>query len=295
MTITTTDEPRFAGPPTKSSVSLRVQFGLLVLDLSGYAAMGDETTTVERHQYTKVGHNPVGRKEYDKITGETIASDQIVKLVQVGEKLVELTDDEIGEVTAGEKVDRAQIDIEALVPLSSIEDRYFTRARYQLRATKLKVGKTSKPNAPGNKAFRLFCRLLADRGVAALIRVPLRSSIARYAVITPDGMLRMLHFDDEVRAQLDFPEADLSENELTAGGLLIDSYEVSTPALVNVAGDKLLAYVEAKAEGTLPEPAAETEDAAPETQPTDLMAMLEASVAAAKPAAKARAATKKAA
>lgn len=294
MTITTTDEPKFAGPPTKATVSLRVQFGLLVLELSGYAAMGDETTTVERHQYTKAGHNPVGRKEYDKITGETITSDQIVKLVQVGEKLVELTDDEIGEVTAGETVDRAQIAIEALVPLSSIEDRYFTRARYQLRASKLQVGKQKKPNVPGNKAFRLFCALLAERGHAALIRVPLRSSIARYAVITPDGMLRMLHFDDEVREQLDFPETELTDAEVAAGGMLLDSYPVCTPPLVNVAGDKLLAYVEAKAEGSLPAPAAAATDEASVVQPTDLMAVLEASVAAAKKPAKAKA-TKKAA
>ena len=58
-----------ATAPTRSITSTVISFGLVNIPVSLYAAT--EETRIQRKEFTQMG-NPVGRKMYDKVTGEDV-------------------------------------------------------------------------------------------------------------------------------------------------------------------------------------------------------------------------------
>lgn len=279
--------PTYAKPPSRKTAAFNLQLtDMVMLPLDAFAALeSDENTGVERHQYVKGTNHPVGRSQYDKITNKPVKGDEIVMCVSVGDKLVELTNDEMASCSADDMVDKTAVQIEDLVPLAQVGSRYIPRAQYQLRATPIEVGKTKKPNDAVNKVLRVLCAWLDKKNVGLLLRVPLRGAIARYAVLMPDARLVTLYFDEEIREQREWPEADIKPKDLATLDTLLGDLDVTTPVIVNAAGEKIRAYAERKAAEGLPTP--ESTDAEVVVNETiDYMAALEASVATKKPRAK---------
>ena len=269
-----TDSHHGGSTPTRATASLTLGWGLVSIPVSLYAATEGAKAAVERHEYTADGH-PVGRQPYDKVTGEPVTADVVVKMASASTgALVELTDDELATLTAGP---RGSADIEAFVPLLALADgTYVVEGYNQVRPARQKAGSRKMENPAAAKAFALLLEAMAANGVAALVKVTLRGP-ARYAAVLPDGRLALLAWSRQVRPALPLPDVELSEAELQMGRQLVEAVGISTPVLVDEAGEALARYVDDKAAGEAPVPAPAEEPAAV----IDLTAALEASLAAA--------------
>lgn len=239
---TTTVQRQLAPPPKQPTGSFTVQWGIVPLGLQLFSG-SEEPGTIERHSYTANGH-PIGTKNFDKVTDQ-IYDGEVRKLVDVDGVLVDLTDDEIEQVTAGLAVDRAAVQIEALIPLADV-GQFETVKLYQVRPAPRTVGSKKVADPVSNKAFRLFIDCLTKRKVAALIKVAPKSAV-RYGLIMPSGSMRMVLFDDEIRSPRELPDANYTKAELAMALELLDSFPTEVPALPDTAAEALRAYVSDKA------------------------------------------------
>ncbi len=171
------------------------------------------------------------------------------------------------------------IDIEEFVHLDQIDPIYFERSYYLV------------PDDRSAKAYRLLTEALADSDKVAIARFVLRTKQYLAAVRAVDGVLvvsTMLYADEVVPPDsLGMPEtseAEVSERELKMARQLVDSLTVDDfdpDRFSDEYREKVLDLIERKAAGEV------VVAAAPEQEPAkvvDLLAALEASVAAAKAA-----------
>ena len=168
------------------------------------------------------------------------------------------------------------IEIEQFVPVeSAAEETRFVKQAYYLE-----------PEPIARKAFYLLKQVLAERGLRAIAKIVLRDR-EQLAAIDPFSstlLLSTLYWPDEVRGigELQLPESDveIKPAERAMAAHLIDAMagEFDPAVHRDEYREALLGIVQAKAAGAeIAEPVA-----APAAGVTDLMAALEASVAAAK-------------
>jgi DNA end-binding protein Ku len=170
------------------------------------------------------------------------------------------------------------IEIEQFVPIDSgRETARFVKAAYYLE-----------PEPIARKAFYLLKSVLAERGLRAIAKVVLkdREQLAALDPFASTMLLSTLHWPDEIRSlgELSLPEADATfkpaERAMAEQLVQAMTHEFEPAAYHDEYREALLAIIEAKAAGSeTVEPAV-----APAAGVTDLMAALQASVAAAKAA-----------
>lgn len=172
------------------------------------------------------------------------------------------------------------IEIEQFVPARRArEEAVFVRQSYYLE-----------PEPMGQKAFRLLRTVLADSELQAVCKIVLkdREQLAALDPFGPTMLLSTLYWPDEVRdlGELDLPaeEQDVKPSELDMARQLVAALtgEFDASRYRDEYREALLSVIEAKVAGQpvqAPAPAAES------SKLTDLMAILEASVAAARAAA----------
>jgi DNA end-binding protein Ku len=177
------------------------------------------------------------------------------------------------------------------VPLKTvraIEIEQFVPARRDgEQATFVKQSYYIEPEAVGRKAFGLLRAVLADSELQAICKIVIkdREQLAALDPFGPTMLLSTLYWPDEVRdlGELDLPaeEADVKASELAMARQLVEALtgEFDPSRYHDEYREALLSVIEAKVDGqpiAAPEPVAET------SKLTDLMAVLEASVAAAR-------------
>lgn len=268
-----------APAPTRATNRIVLRLGLLSLPVQLFTATED-TKPVERHTFHRTTDAEIGYLKVIKATGKPVASEDVAMKVLVGEKLVELTDEEMLAATAGTAVDKGDVEIETFVPVAAIGDKYLVDSDrlYQVRPAPRDVGKKKVPDVQANKVFALMMATLAENGLAALLRVGLRGT-ARHAVLMADGYVRFLFYPDEVRAELPIPEVELSDGERAQFGALVDAIGTTTPDLVNHAREEIAECLAAKAAGLTATPVVVDDES--EAEVLDLTAALAASVEAA--------------
>jgi len=155
------------------------------------------------------------------------------------------------------------------------------------------------PDEIGRKAFYLLKSVLAETGKTAICKIVLkdREQLAAVNPFSKTMLLTTLHWPDEIRSleELNLPEEEIEIKpaELKMAQQLI----ASMPAEFDPSQERdeyreaLMKVIEAKVAGEKPEPAKKSEP----TKIGDLMAALEASVAAARDARREGAGTKPAA
>jgi DNA end-binding protein Ku len=143
------------------------------------------------------------------------------------------------------------------------------------------------PEAIGRKAFLLLRQVLADAGLQAICKIVLkdREQLAALDPFAETMLLSTLYWPDEVRSlgELDLPDAtaDFKPAEVAMARQLVEAMtgEFDPVQYRDEYREALLKVIEAKVEGTemaAPAPVVESRGL------TDLMAVLEASVAAAR-------------
>jgi DNA end-binding protein Ku len=250
-----------------------ISFGLVNVPIKLYSAVSKKT--VRFHQINGETGNRIAQKRTDAITGEEVPYENLVKGYEMArDQYVIINPDEL-EALDPEK--SRTIDIEDFVDLAEIDPVYYDHPYYLV------------PDKGAAKAYGLLLNAMQESGRVAIARVVLRSK-EQLVAIRPaqDGTVLMMEtmiFADEVvpRDALDgLPEAEelqVSEREMKMAQQLIESLvtEFDPSRYKDEYREKVLQLIEAKAEGAeiVQQPEAPQPTAVP-----DLMAALEASLAA---------------
>ncbi|HTR74589.1 MAG TPA: Ku protein [Solirubrobacterales bacterium] len=263
-----------------------ISFGLLNVPVRMYSAVARRNIAlreIRASDSARIKHRRIAEG-----TDEEVPYEEIIKAYELTPgQYVPLTKAEM-EALAPEKT-RA-IDVQDFVDLDEIDPMYFDSPYY--------LG----PADGAEKAYSLLARALASSGKVAIARFVLRNK-EHLAAIRSNGTLLTLttmRFADEVvpAEELEIlPEqaAKPARREQEMAEQLIDSLstEFDPAAYTDEYREQLLALIERKAEG---KEIVATEAEAPEaTRTPDLMAALEASIAAAQGGRPARKARRKAA
>jgi DNA end-binding protein Ku len=250
-----------------------ISFGLVNVPVKLFSAVSRKT--VRFNQLNQETGNRIQQKRVDPETGEEVPYEQIVKGFELTkDRYVVITPDEMD---ALDPERTRTIDIEDFVDLEDIDPVYYDHPYYLV------------PDKGAAKAYGLLLNAMEASGKVAIARVVIRSKEALVA-IRPAGDLLMMEtmiFHDEVvpHDELDdLPDAkDLkaSDRELKMAQQLIDSLssEFDPSRYRDEYRDKVLDLIERKAAGE--DIAVQPEAPAPAKVP-DLMAALEASLAAVK-------------
>ncbi len=258
----------------RSMWSGAISFGLVNVPVKLYSAVSKKT--VRFHQLNgKTGHR-IAQKRTDAQTGDEVAFDDIVKGFELTkDRYVVVTPDELETL---DPVKSRSIDIEDFVDLADIDPVYYDHPYYLV------------PDKGAAKAYGLLLDAMRESGKVAIAKVVIRSKEQLVAIRpAPGGVLMMetMIFADEVvppGSIDDLPDTDdlnVTDRELKMAQQLIES--LTSPFEPEKYKDeyreKVLELIERKASGE--EIAVQPEAPQPAKVP-DLMAALEASLAAVK-------------
>jgi DNA end-binding protein Ku len=249
-----------------------IQFGLVTIPVKLYVAT--ESRGVSFNMLHEACLGRIQMKTYCPTDEVNIERGDTVRGYEVAPgRYVVVTDEDLAAVPL--KTVRS-IEIEQFVPVDTAsESTRFVKQAYYIE-----------PEPVARKAFYLLKQVLAERGLRAIAKIVLRDR-EQLAAIDPFAstmLLSTLYWPDEVRSigELQLPEAEIEVKpaELAMAQQLVDAMagDFNAAAYRDEYRDALLNIIEAKADGaeiaqSVPAPAGKV---------TDLMAALEASVAAAK-------------
>ncbi len=253
-----------------------ISFGLVSIPVKLYTAKSPKS--VRFNQLDGRDNQRIKQKRVNASTGEEVPYDEIVKGYEImKDTYVIITEDELESLSP--KASRA-IEIVEFVEEDEI-DPVFYQASYYLV-----------PDDLAKKSYALLTEAMASDGRVALARIVMRTKEYLAAIRPSDGrlMLNTMMYSDEVVEPSEIPgleeldEIEVSDAERAmattlieslAGGFNPDKYEDSFR-------NEVLELIERKSKGEL----TTAVDSSPATSDTvvDLMAALEASVAAAKEA-----------
>jgi DNA end-binding protein Ku len=250
-----------------------ISFGLVNVPVKLYSAVSRKT--VRFHQLSRETGNRISQRRVDPESGDEVSYDDIVKGYELTkDHYVIITPEELD---ALDPERTRTIDIEDFVDLEDIDPIYYDHPYYLV------------PDTGATKAYGLLLSAMRESGKVAIAKVVLRSKEQLVAIRPQDDLLCMetMIFADEVVSHDsidDLPEAKelrASERELKMAQQLIDSLstEWEPEKYRDEYREKVLELIERKAAGE--EIAVQPEAPAPAKVP-DLMAALEASLAAVK-------------
>jgi DNA end-binding protein Ku len=252
-----------------------ISFGLVNVPVKMTTAVS--TKDVRFHQLHMTDNTRIQQKRFCPADGEEVPFDQIVKgyAIAPGQYVVVTPE----ELAALDPVATHTIDIEEFVDLDQIDPIFFDHPYYLV------------PDARASKPYALLVRAMENSNKVGIARMVMRTKQYLTALRAKDGALVMatLLYGDEVLPieELDVPgiEVELSDRELRMAEQLIESLseKFDPDKFRDEYREKVIELIEKKAEGQ--EIVAQPVSEAP-TPVVDLMAALEASLAAAKADAK---------
>ena len=250
-----------------------IQFGLVTIPVKLYLAT--ESSSIGFNLLHEKDLSRIQMKIYCPVDDEVISRSETVRGYEWSKgKYVVVTEEDLESVPL--KTVRS-IEIEAFVDEEEAEAKgsRFVKQAYYLE-----------PDEVGRKAFYLLKSVLSDTGKTAVCKIVLKDR-EQLAVLNPFAntiLLNTLHWPDEIRAleELNLPEdeIEIKPAERKMAEQLITSMESEyDPAQYrDEYREALMGVIEAKVAGEKPAPAKKAEP----TRIGDLMAALEASVAAAR-------------
>jgi DNA end-binding protein Ku len=250
-----------------------IQFGLVTIPVKLYLAT--ESGGIGFNMLHKDDLSRIQMKIYCPVDDEVISRSETVRGYEWSKgKYVVITDEDLESVPL--KTVRS-IEIEAFVPADEAEEK---GARFVKQAYYLE------PDEIGRKAFYLLKSVLAETGKTAICKIVLkdREQLAALNPFDRTMLLQTLHWPDEIRSleELNLPEDEIeikpAERKMAEQLIASMGEEFDPGAERDEYREALMQVIEAKIAGEKPAPAKQSEP----TKIGDLMAALEASVAAAR-------------
>jgi DNA end-binding protein Ku len=249
-----------------------ISFGLVNIPVKLYSAVSRKT--VRFHQIDSGTGQRIQQRRVNPASGDEVPYENLVKGYEIGpDRYVTLSPEELEAI---EPQKTRTIDIEDFVDLDQIDPIYYDHPYYLV------------PDTGAAKAYRLLLDAMDSAAKVAIARVVLRSKENLVAIRPRRGVLTMetLLFADEVIPPDSFDElpADgkkTTKRELQMAEQLIESLssDFEPEKYRDEYRDRVLDLIERKAQGE--EIVVDTPTEKPQEVP-DLMAALEASIAAAK-------------
>jgi DNA end-binding protein Ku len=249
-----------------------VSFGLVNVPVKLVTATSPKD--VRFHQLHDADDGRIQQKRVCAKDGEEVPFEHIVKGYDLGGgRYVRIDPEELATLDVAAT---RSIDIEEFVDLVDIDPVYYERSYYLV------------PDGRAEKAYALLVETMTRTGKVAIGRFVLRTKQYLATLRARDGVLVLatMLFDDEVIAteELEVPTASTtapSEREITMATQLVESLSAPfEPAkYTDDYREKVLALIEAKADGEIITAPAAPAPAAPVV---DLVAALEASLEAAR-------------
>ena len=259
-----------AARPTWSGT---VSFALLSIPVKLYTAT--RSKDISFNQIEKSTGGRIKQKKVSATTGEEVASEDIVKGYDLGgDRYVIVEPDELEALAPKDRNNEKTIQILDFVNMDDIDPIYFEKAYYLA------------PDKGGARPYALLAKAMVASKKVAIAKVVLRQKEYLTAIRPVGDMLciETMYFPDEVvdPAEIDGlgAEIEIAEKELDMAKMLVEasSGEFDPSKYKDEYREKVLAMIEAKAAGATYE--APVQEEAPKV--VDLMAALEASLAAAK-------------
>jgi DNA end-binding protein Ku len=251
-----------------------IQFGLVTIPVKLYLAT--ETGGIGFNMLHASCGNRIQMKVYCPHHDEVVPRSETVRGYEWSKgRYVVVTDEDMDSVP--------------LKTVRAIEIEMFVDARREGQGIEfVKQAYYLEPDPIGRKAFELLRQVLAEAGKTAICKIVLkdREQLAALNPYTKTMLLTTLHWPDEVRSleELNIPDEpiEVKPAERAMAEQLIASMtgDFSADAYRDDYRQALMAVIEAKVGGEAPVPAQRVEP----TRIGDLMAALEASVAAARDA-----------
>jgi DNA end-binding protein Ku len=246
-----------------------ISFGLVNIPVKLYSAVSRKT--VRFHQIDAESGQRIRQQRVNPASGEEIPYEQIVKGYEISpDRYVTITPEELESL---EPQKTRTIDIEEFVDLEQIDPIYYDHPYYLA------------PDKGAAKAYKLLLDAMAEADKVAIARVVIRSKENLVALRAYGGAITMetMLFPDEVTQPDSIEELAAVDGDVktTKRELDIDPSEYRDEYR-----ERVLDMIERKAAGetiTIEEPVAEKKEV------PDLMAALEASIAASKAPPKKRA------
>src|SRR3954452_20768401 len=250
-----------------------ISFGLVNVPVKLMSAV--QQKDVRFHQLEASTKSRVKQKRVSAETGDEVSYDNIIKGYEVApDQYVAITPEELESLDPKKT---KSIDIEDFVNLDQIDPLYFDKPYYLV------------PDAGGAKAYALLVQAMKESGMVAIARMVLRTKEDLVALRAVDDaiVLETLYYNDEVIDPDELEgiphDVDVSDRELKIARQLIESLatEFEPERYRDEYRERVLELIEKKAEGQEIVLQPQTEEPA---QVVDLMAALEASLAAVKDA-----------
>jgi DNA end-binding protein Ku len=250
-----------------------IQFGLVTIPVKLYLAT----------ESGGIGFNLLHKKDLSRI--------QMKVYCPVDDEVISRSDTVRGyEWSKGKDVVVSEEDLEA-VPLKTVRaieiQAFGDEDEAEEKGTRfVKQAYYLEPDEIGRKAFYLLKSVLAETGKVAICKIVLkdREQLAALNPFMNTILLQTLHWPDEIRSleELNLPEGEIeikpSERKMAEQLVASMAGDFDPEQEHDEYRDALMQVIEAKVAGQKPEPARKTEP----TKIGDLMAALEASVAAAR-------------
>jgi DNA end-binding protein Ku len=248
-----------------------ISFGLVNVPVKLYSAVSKKT--VRFHQLHDKDGVRIQQKRWCPADDEEVQYEHIVKGYEISpDEYVVVTNEELEGL---EPKKTKTIDIEDFVDLDEIDPLYYDHPYYLL------------PDKSAAKPYKLLHQAMTDANKVGIARVVIRSKEQLVAIRPVDDVLAMstMNFADEIVPTDNFDEptaddAETTKREVEMAQQLIDSLtsDWEPDRYHDTYRERVLDLIEKKAEGqeVVLQPAEEPQEV------PDLMAALEASVAAAK-------------
>ncbi len=252
-----------------------ISFGLVNIPVKLYSATSSKT--VRFHQLDSETGSRVRQQRVNESTGEEVPYERIVKGYELASgRHVLVSDEELASLDP--KASRT-IDLLEFVPEESINPLYYDSSYY--------LG----PDPATVKPYALLLKAISEAGKVGIARFVMRGKEYLCALRPDDGVLVLntMRYADEVRDHEEVPdldtvdEIDVSAAEVKMAKQLIESLDAEFDAdrYHDEYREKVLELIAAKERG---EDVVEAPEAPEPDKVVDLMAALQASVAAAKEA-----------
>ncbi len=248
-----------------------IRFSLVTIPIRVYSAI-DSAQTLSFNLLSKDGHNPVSYEKKDKVTGQVLRQEDIVKGFQYepGQYVI-IEDEDFNKVRLkSTKV----IDLEGFVKATEVHPTLFDTPYF--------IGPDGDVAA---KTYALLCKTLKESGKVGVGRVVLRDR-ETVVLLTPEKngiLLYKLRYPNEVKSIGEVPQlledVKVDKEQIKMAKMLVDSMTkqfVDIPMKDNYQ-DALRSMIQAKIEGKEIVTIAEEE-----TPVVDIMTALKASIEKAK-------------
>lgn len=247
-----------------------IQFSLVTIPVRVYNAI-DSGTTISFNLLSKKGHNPVGYEKKDKVTGEVLRTEDIVKGYQYesGQYVIVEQEDFDKVKLKSEKV----VEIQGFVDAGEVHPTLYESPYY--------LGPDGDMAA---KTYGLLMQTLKDTGKIAVGKVVLRDRETPVLIAPHESGMVMyrLRYPEEVKSIREVPqllEVKAEKEQLKLAKTLVDSMTVkfSQIEMKDNYYDALKAIIDAKIQG---KEIVTIEEEAPVV--VDIMTALKASIDASK-------------